>query len=406
VPWKRAILHADMDAFYASVEQRDRPELQGKAIIVGGTGRRGVVTSPSYEARRFGVKSAMPMYAAMKLCPHAIAVPVRMSRYVEVSKQVMKIFGTFTPVVEPLSLDEAFLDVTGTEALFGAPVDVAWKVQKAIRDQLQLSCSVGVAANKYVAKVASDLKKPAGLVVVPPGEERAFLEPLALERLWGVGPKTAEKLHALGFVTIGDIARAADEQLTQNVGVAVGAHIAALARGEDERPVDVDRAEKSLGSERTLEFDVRGQEKVRREILALVDDIAAQLRSRKLRAGGVRLKLKYADFRRVSRELTLAEAAQDAQTLLAAIDSLLPRVDTDRPIRLVGLACTHLVDEAAPRQPSLFAGADTAPTPGPIATEKNERLGKALDKIHAKFGGDAIARAGAGPRHERTPRGE
>src|SRR5688572_22976619 len=167
----RKIIHVDMDAFYASVEQRDRPELRGKPIIVGGSGRRGVVCSPSYEARKYGVKSAMPMYAAMKLCPQAIAVPLRMSRYGEASKAVVGIFGRFSPSVEPLSLDEAFLDITGTDALLGPPVDVAWKVQRAIRMELELSASVGVAANKYVAKVASDLKKPAGLVVVPPGEE-------------------------------------------------------------------------------------------------------------------------------------------------------------------------------------------------------------------------------------------
>ena len=385
--WHRAILHVDMDAFYASVEQRDHPELQGRAVLVGGVGRRGVVTSPSYEARKFGVKSAMPMYAALKLCPHAVAVPVRMARYVEVSKSVMRIFGNFTPSVEPLSLDEAFLDVTGTEALFGTPVECGWKVQKAVRDELHLSCSVGVAANKYVAKVASDLKKPHGLVVVPPGEERAFLEPLHLERLWGVGPKTAEKLHALGLVTIGDVARASVSPDRLHAFGAVGEHIGALARGEDERPVDIDRAEKSIGSERTLERDIDGAVEVRRQLLELVDDVAAQLRARQLRAGGVRLKLKYADFRRVSRELTLPEPACDAKTFLEAIDVLLPRVDTARKIRLVGLACTALVDDGAPRQASLFGNLDAE---APV--EKSERLGRAVDAIKGKFGDDALVR--------------
>jgi DNA polymerase-4 len=246
---------------------------------------------------------------------------------------------------------------------------------------------VGVAANKYVAKVASDLKKPLGLVVVPPGEERAFLEPLNLERLWGVGPKTAERLHAMGFVTIGDIARAAQAELDGHIGVAVGQHIGALARGEDERPVDVDRAEKSIGSERTLEQDISGPVLVKQHLLALVDDVAAQLRSRQLRATGVRLKLKYADFRRVSRELTLAEAAQESRTFLIAIDTLIDRIDTTRPIRLVGLACTGLVEEGAPRQTSLFGNIDAK---APV--EKAERLGKAVDAIKGKFGDDALVR--------------
>ncbi len=398
--WTRAILHVDMDAFYASVEQRDRPELQGRAVIVGGGGRRGVVSSPSYEARKFGVKSAMPMFAALKLCPHAVAVPPRMSRYVSVSRALMKIFGRFSPDVEPLSLDEAFVDVTGTEALFGSPVDVAWKVQRAVREELSLSCSVGVAANKYVAKVASDLKKPAGLVVVPAGEERAFLEPLALERLWGVGPKTAERLHALGLVTIGDVARAGDDVLVRDVGAAVGAHLAALARGEDERPVENDVKEKSLGAEHTLEIDIRGAVDVRRALLPLVDSVAADLRTRKLRASGVRLKLKYADFRRVSRELSLPEPALDAPTLLAAIDTLMQRVDVNRKIRLVGVACTGLVDEDAPRQANLFGNLDAR---APV--EKAERLGRAVDAIKSKFGDEAVLRGGGTP-WRRSPRGE
>lgn len=380
-----------MDAFYASVEQRDRPELRGKPIIVGGSGRRGVVCSPSYEARKFGVKSAMPMYAAMKLCPHAIAVPLRMSRYSEASKAVMSIFGRFSPSVEPLSLDEAFLDITGTDQLLGPPVDVAWKVQRAIRMELELSASVGVAANKYIAKVASDLKKPAGLVVVPPGEERAFLAPLPVERLWGVGPKTAERLHALGIVTIGDIDAMGIAALSERLGSSMAAmaeHIAALAAGKDERPVDTSGERKSLGAEHTLEHDIQGAARVKKELLPLVDDVASQLRAKGLRASGIRLKLRYSDFHRVSRELRLAEPAMDNQSFFDAIDALLPRVDTDRPIRLVGLACTGLVDASAPRQASLFAE--------PV--ERSEKLGKAVDAIKEKFGDLAVQRGSAPPR--------
>lgn len=400
-PWPRAILHVDMDAFYASVEQRDQPELRGKPVIVGGTGRRGVVCSPSYEARRFGVKNAMPMFAALKLCPHAVAVPVHMSKYTAASRHVMEVFGRFTPLVEPLSLDEAFLDITGTEQLFGPPVDVAWKVQRAVREELSLSCSVGVAANKYVAKVASDLKKPAGLVVVPPGEERAFLAPLALERLWGVGPKTAERLHALGMTTIGDVA-VAGAQL-DGFGV-VGEHIARLAAGLDERPVDTEGERKSIGAERTLERDIAGAARVKSELLPLVDEVATQLRKKKLRASGVRLKLKYADFRRVSREMQLPEPACDEASIVRALDALLPRVDTKKSIRLVGLACTGLVDDEAPRQASLFeevsaatsvAGADAQPGLPPA---RGEALGRAVDAIRDKFGDSAVTRGSAPPR--------
>jgi DNA polymerase-4 len=397
--WPRAILHVDMDAFYASVEQRDRPELRGLPVIVGGSGRRGVVSSPSYEARRFGVKSAMPMWTAMKLCPHAIAVPPRMARYLEVSRDVMAIFGRFTPLVEPLSLDEAFLDITGTEALFGPPVSVAQQVQRAIRSDLSLSASVGLAATKYVAKVASDLQKPGGLVVVPPGEERAFLAPLALERLWGVGPKTAARLHALGFVTIGDVAAAYEPRagapradLAHKLGGdALVEHIGALAVGEDPRPVEPEHTRKSLGSERTLERDIQGRARVQHELLPLVDDVAAQLRAERLRAGGVRLKIKYADFKRASRELHLEEPVLDAQSLLRGIEQLCDRIDLDRPIRLIGLAAIALVEDTAPLQSNLFAQA-------PTGRERAERLGRAVDAIKGKFGADAVVRASAKPR--------
>ncbi|MBI1949323.1 MAG: DNA polymerase IV [Deltaproteobacteria bacterium] len=380
--WARATMHVDMDAFYASVEQHDHPELLGRAVIVGGAGRRAVVCAASYEARRFGVKSAMPMYAAERLCPHAVVLPVRMGRYLEVSKRLMTLFGRFGPTVEPLSVDEAFLDVTGTEGLFGPPAELAWKVQRAVREELGLSCSVGVAASKYVAKVASDLKKPGGLVVVPPGEERAFLEPLDVERLWGVGPKAAEQLRAAGYATIGDVARVERAALEQRFG-ALGAHIAALARGEDERPVEDGHERKSLGAERTLEHDIRGPERVLRELLPLCDEVAAGLRAKRLRAGSVRLKLKYADFKSVTREARLEEPVQDAASLRAALERLVKKADTTRPMRLVGVTASALVDEDAPRQQGLFSQ--------PVRT-KDEQLERTVDKIRDRFGDEAVVR--------------
>jgi DNA polymerase-4 len=382
IPWARAVLHVDMDAFYASVEQRDRPELQGKPVVIGGNGRRGVVSTASYEARKFGVKSAMSTMLAKRLCPHAIFVPPRMSAYVDVSKKVMAILGRFSPSVEPLSVDEAFVDATGTDDLFGPPVELAWRIQRAIKEELALSCAVGAASNKYVAKVASDIKKPGGIVVVAPGEERSFLAPLPIERLWGVGPKTAEKLRADGFDVIADIAVTDVAELTRRYG-SLGAHIAALARGEDDRPIDDDHTRKSMGAERTLEHDITGTAAVRSQLVPLIDEVASGLRKAGLRAGGVRLKLKYADFHRTSREIVLPEPVQDTASLTAALEHLLLRADLTRPMRLVGLAATHLVEASAPRQASLF----DAPV-----TEKHEALGRALDAIQSKHGRGAIVR--------------
>ena len=382
VPWARTVLHVDMDAFYASVEQRDRPELQGKPVIVGGTGRRGVVSTASYEARKFGVKSAMSTMLAQRLCPHAIFVKPRISAYVEVSKKIMAVLGRFSPSIEPLSLDEAFVDATGTDDLFGPPVELAWRIQRAVKEEVALSCAVGAASNKYVAKVASDIKKPGGIVVVAPGEERAFLAPLPIERLWGVGPKTAEKLRADGFDVIADIAVTDTAELTRRYG-SLGAHISALARGEDDRPIDDDHQRKSLGAERTLEHDITGVAAVRSQLVPLIDEVASGLRKAGLRAGGVRLKLKYADFHRTSREIVLPEPVQDTASLSAALEHLLPRADLSRPMRLVGLAATHLVEASAPRQASLFEQPQT---------EKAEALGRALDAIHTKHGRGAIIR--------------
>jgi DNA polymerase IV len=383
--WQRAILHVDMDAFYASVEQRDDPSLRGKPVIVGGDGRRGVVATCSYEARKFGVKSAMPSVMAKRLCSHAVFVAPRMSHYAQVSKELMEVFGRFSPVVEPLSLDEAFLDITGMEQLFGAPMEQAWKLQKAVREAVSLSCSVGVASNKFVAKVASDIKKPGGLLVVQPGEEASFLAPMPVERLWGVGPKTAERLRSQGFATIADIAAAKPGRL-DGYGV-MGAHMQALARGEDDRAVDDDRTRKSLGAERTVEEDIRGLVSVRAQLLPLIDEVAAELRAKNLRCGGIRVKIKTATFHRHSRELQLPEPIADALSLRAAIDALLPRLELDEPIRLVGLSATHLVDGQAPRQVSLFGNTD-------IGSDRDERVDRVVDGVVAKFGKDMLKRGG------------
>jgi DNA polymerase IV len=249
--WPRTILHADMDAFYAAVEQHDRPELRGRPILVGHPGPRSVVTTASYEARPFGVGSAMPMAEARRRCPQAIVVPPRFTRYEAVSRQVRAVFDAFSPVVEPLSLDEAFLDLTGSEGLLGPPGKIAGDLKAAVREATGLTVSVGAAPSKYVAKVASDVGKPDGLVVVAPSEVRAFLAPLPIRRLWGAGPKTAVRLEAMGLATLGEVASCEPGRLEAALG-SLGPHLWRLARGEDERPVIAEREASSIGYERTL----------------------------------------------------------------------------------------------------------------------------------------------------------
>lgn len=383
--WPRIVFHVDMDAFYASIEQRDDPSLRGRPVIVGGLGPRGVVSTASYEARPFGVKSAMPMFRARQLCPNAVFLPPRMEAYAEVSRALMAIFERYSPEVEPLSLDEAFLEMTGTERLFGAPDEAARRLLDEVEQELTLTASVGVATTKFLAKVASDLRKPRGLTVCPPGEEARFLAPLPIERLWGVGPKAADKLHASGLHVIGDVARADPVWLKKRFGESFGAHISLLSRGLDERVVDPARERKSLGAERTLDSDLRGRAEVREHLLPLCDEVARGLRKKGLRASGVRLKLKYADFTLVTRHLSLDEGVLDAASLRRAIETLLDRADLDRPIRLVGLAATSLADDDGPSQASLF---DRDP-----GRDRRERLDRALDVLEEKFGRGAVRRA-------------
>jgi DNA polymerase-4 len=411
----RIILHIDMDAFYASIEQRDNPELRGLPVIVGGGSRRGVVTTASYEARRFGVKSAMPGFKARELCPHGVFLPVRMAHYVEVSSRIMEVFRRFTPMVEPLSLDEAFLDMTGCERLFGPADDMAHRIQSAIMDEVQLTASVGVAASKFVAKVASDLNKPAGITICPVGGEQAFLAPLPIEKLWGVGPRTAAKLRADGLNTVGDVAAAGLDRLVQQYGN-LGEHLHFLSLGLDERPVRNDRTRLSIGSERTLNDHVRGAAAVRERLLPLVDEVVQGLRRRQVKARGVRLKIRYATFDRHTRDVVLEHPYSEAAPMLAALDGLLTRIDLDRPIRLVGVTAYDLVDgaQATPTpssQLSLFATAEPAPGPEAMPTSAvgGRAVGPVIDQIRARFGDGALARGsslGQGVRGSGTPGGD
>ena len=341
-----------MDAFYASVEERDSPELRGHPVIVGGPSQRGVVLAASYAARPSGVRSAMPMAKALRLCPEAIVVPPRMHRYIEVSARVFEVFRAFTPLVEGLSLDEAFLDVTASQSLFGDGEAIAHKIKGRIRDELGLTASAGVAPSKFVAKIASDLRKPDGLVVVRQDEVASFLDPLPIERMWGIGPKTAPKLREFGFSTLGDIARGNLSVLEGTLG-SWGVAVQALAQGRDPRSVDPGRAAKSIGAEQTYEHDLVGARAIEGTLLEHAARVAQRLVKEGLSARGVVLKVKYADFAVRSRRTTLAEPVADTGSIHAAAQRLFAQFPVDsRGVRLTGVSVTHLSDEPAP--PALF----------------------------------------------------
>ena len=379
----RQILHADMDAFYASIEQRDRPELLGKPVIVGGEGRRGVVSTASYEARRFGVRSAMPGSRARALCPQGIFVTPRMDVYAAVAEQVRAIFERFTPLVEPLSLDEAFLDVTGCHALFGDGEAIATRIRADVLAETSLTVSVGVATSKYVAKVASDLKKPDGLVVVPAGSERDFLAPLPVGRLWGAGPVTQERLRQAGIETIGDVARLTRERLRALVGEAAAEHYHALANAVDPREVEPERDAKSISHETTFDEDVADDETIRRVLLELSEAVGRRLRRNGIRGEVVRLKLRYPPFETHTRQRKLAAPTDDDLVLYRTAKLLLDEARTSgRPVRLLGVGVSGLLEGPQPRQATLFDE--------PRVAEKSRNLLRAMDTIRDRFGNDAI----------------
>lgn len=342
----RQIVHVDMDAFFASVEQLDDPTLRGKPVLVGGAERRGVVAAASYEARTFGVHSAMPMAQALRRCPGAIVVPPRRRRYEEVSAQVFAIFRRFTPTVEGLSVDEAFLDVTASRRLFGDGEAIAARIREAIRAETGLTASAGVAPTKFVAKIASDVCKPDGLRVVREDEVVAFLAPLPVERMWGVGPKAAERLRALGYATLGDLAAADPRTLAGALGT-WGPEIARLARGEDPREVVPDRDAKSVGAEETYDEDLTERADIERTLLAHAVRVAARLHEAGLVARCVTVKLKYHDFTLKTRQLRLPRPVADATSLYEAARTLLERFPVaGRRVRLTGLSASELGEGA------------------------------------------------------------
>jgi DNA polymerase-4 len=379
------ILHVDMDAFYASVEMRDRPELAGEPVIVGGTAGRGVVLSASYPARRYGVRSAMPVAQARRLCPHARFVAPRPGRYAQVSREVMAIFRSVTPQVEPLALDEAFLDVSGAVRRLGPPAEIARQVREQVREQQGLTCSAGIASTKFVAKLASARCKPDGLLVVPADRVLEFLHPLPVSALWGVGPQTAAVLRRLGLRSVGDIARAPLAALERDLGHAVSAHLVALARGIDPRRVTPDLREKSIGAEETFPRDIDDPELLRRELLRLSGRTARALRAAGCSARTIVVKLRLATFRTITRSRTLPAPTDVAQEIFAAACGLYAAsgLDTRARLRLVGIRATGLVPHAA-AQRQLALGEKLPPW-------RTAEL--AMDQIAGRFGSDVIAPA-------------
>lgn len=351
----RTILHADLDAFFASVEQLDHPQLRGKPVLVGGRPEdRGVVAAASYEARVFGARSAMPMSRALRLCPGAIQVPPRFERYIEVSRQVMAIFRDVTPLVEPLSLDEAFLDATGRSARFGGAGSVARHIRREVRERTGLTVSIGVATNKSVAKVASDAGKPDGLVVVAPGDEAAFLAPRPVRDLWGIGPRAEQTLLAAGIRTIGELATAGEPAIERLLG-SRGPMMRAMARGDDDRAVVTERERKSIGAETTFPHDLEDGPELRAELARLVARVAQSLARHDVRARTTAIKLRYHDFRTITRQRGNEPPTDDPGVLLEAAEALLDNAIApgDR-FRLLGVQCSGLVGDAKERQLSLW----------------------------------------------------
>ena len=378
------IIHVDMDAFYASVEQRDRPELEGKPIIVGGSpDQRGVVAAANYAVRQFGVHSAMPSSTARRLCPHAIFLPAQLDYYAQISDQIREIFHRFTPLVEPLSLDEAFLDVSGSERLFGTAESVGRQIKESIRSELNLVASVGIAPNKFLAKIASDLEKPDGFVQVDPRGVQAFLDPLPVGRLWGVGRQTSKVFQRLGVHTIGQLRALPLSVLTSHFG-SHGEHLSKLAHAIDNRPVVPDREAKSISNETTFATDLDDQESLRAWLLELTEQVARRLRRHALRGRTVEIKVRFADFKTITRSRKLPEPTNSTQALWEQANALLStRLPSDHlPIRLLGMGVTE-IDRTGVTQQQLFDEADR---------ERQDGLDEVGDQIRERYGSKALSR--------------
>ena len=404
---QRVILHADMDAFFVSVELLRHPELVGQPVVVGGTGNRGVVAAASYEARRYGVHSALPSAVARQRCPHAVFLPGDHAHYSAVSARVREVFDRYTPLVEPLSLDEAFLDVTGSIRLFGDGPTIARRIRQEVHTELELDCSVGVATNKFLAKLASVEAKPrahrdridpgAGVIVVEPGAEQSFLDPLPVDRLWGVGPATLDKLTRIGVGTVRDLRRLDRVVLESALGKRLAAHLAALAIGADDRAVEPEREAKSIGHEETYGRDKHTHAELQRELVRLADAVAQRMRNQGVAARTWHLKVRFAGFTTVTRSVTTGDFINRAPDILELVEPLLRALDPTPGVRLLGVSGSNL---GAPSTQMTFADLDES-TPDVVATTE------AVDAIRERFGDSSIGPASAvsGGRLRRVERG-
>lgn len=375
------ILHVDMDAFYASVAVLDDPSLAGKPIIIGAPEGRSVVSSASYEARRFGVRAAMPMSQALRLCPQGIVVNPSFHRYIEISRQVMEIFQSFTPLVEPLSIDEAFLDVSGARRLWGSPARIAALIRERVEAEVGITCSVGVAATKHVAKMASTLSKPDGMLVVREEDTLDFLGPRSVRQMWGVGPKASEALENRGIRTISDVRATPQQALARALGPAMGHRVWELARGIDPRGVSTERVEKSIGHEETFEQDITDVKRLRSELLRLADRVGIRLRKAGLETRTVAIKVRFTDFTTLSRSMTLSEPTDVGMRIADAARELFDALDVRDPVRLIGVRAEKLTDGASG---GLGLWDDD---------EDWRRVDDALDDAAERFGNGAVTRA-------------
>jgi DNA polymerase IV len=383
------ILHVDMDAFFASVEQRDRPELRGQPLVVGGLSGRGVVAAASYEARRYGIHSAMPMFMARTRCPNLTIVSPRKGRYSEVSRSVMAILARYSPVVEQVSIDEAYLDAAGCDRLYGPPPAMARAIKAAIREETRLTCSIGIAPLKFLSKIASDMNKPDGLTVIEPHQVPGFIAALPVAKVPGVGRQAREQLTRMGIVTLGDVVRLPPTRIIDRLGK-FGHRLVALAHGHDDTTLTPHRPTKSISTERTLAADTRDREMLRQHLLAQSQEVGRQLRRQGYYARTITLKIKDAAFRQITRSATLARHTQSSTRLFQTAGDLLAQLPLDKPVRLIGIGASSLVDENTPRQASLF------PEPGQHTAEW-ERVDRAMDRIAERFGKAAVHRGSLSP---------
>lgn len=408
---QRVILHVDMDAFFANVELVRHPELAGEPVAVGGTGRRGVIAAASYEARRFGVRSAMPTATALRACPHLVVLAGDHRHYAEVSGRVFEIFAAVTPLVEGLSLDEAFLDVTGAQRLLGEPTDIAAGIRRRTETELGLTCSVGVAANKFLAKLASEAAKPRttssgiapgrGVVEIRPGEELTFLHPLPVSALWGVGPATLAKLTRLGVRTVGDLAALDRRTVVTSLGRAAGEHLHELSWARDHRAVEPDRAVKSVGHEETYATDRFTIDELHRELVRLADGVAGRLRAASVGARTLTLKVRFAGFDTITRSVTVGAPVITARAIVTAVAPLLAAIDPSPGVRLLGVSASNFTAPAEQLSfDELLAGGGAGDGAGPAGSADWTEAEATMDRIRRRYGDASIGPAAAMSRGE------